>query len=387
LPRRVLGGRWREASVRRGDDGAIAERPHVVHALDGEHRVDLDAAVLVLRQVQCNGERVRGRGHRRHERLGLDDGAVAQDRRFPRRSLQTSIQQDLHAAPPQNALRERRELFFHLRQDAVLGVHQNDADLAGIDPAVVARHLAHEVVEFRADLDTGEPPACDDEREQPFPETAVLLLDGRFLERTNEVIAQVEGVGQVLEREGVLGQPPQAAKVGDGPERQDQVIVAEHVRMGMEPGARRDRPPCEVHGFHFADVQLRLRKKSPQRAHDVEQADRARDDFGQERLEDEVVFFADEDDLEVVALQGLECRRRVHPRESTAQHDHPRLAALGGRHRHGRRRAADDPLQGEDYQRGRQNNENANHGGTRLADPTPPGGRRYATRDGLRYAE
>ena len=202
-------------------------------------------------------------------------------------------------------------------------MHQHDPDLARIDLRVVGRHAADEVVELRDDLHPRESAAGDDEGQELSAQLLVVSLDGRLLEGPDDVVAQIEGVVEVLEGQGVLRQSPQAAEVGDGPQRKHQVVVLDDMRMGQEARSRGDGPPFQIDGFDLADVDLRSGEQPAKRTDQVEQADGSRDHFRQHRLEDEVVVLGDEDDF-VIAAAGqlaLQLLRGKDGAESAAEDD------------------------------------------------------------------
>jgi hypothetical protein len=67
------------------------------------------------------------------------------------------------------------------------------------------------------------PPPATDERQQLLAEGRILL-DRALAHGANQVVAQVQAVDEVLERERVLRQPAHAAEVGHVAERQDEMI-------------------------------------------------------------------------------------------------------------------------------------------------------------------
>ena len=106
-----------------------------------------------------------------------------------------------------------------------------------------------------------------------------MALDRRFLERADHVVAQVQRVVQVLERQRMLREPAQPAEVGDGAERQHQVVVHDHVRVRQKAGRGGDGALLQIDRLDLPDVHLGAGQQPPQRADQVEQADGPRDDF------------------------------------------------------------------------------------------------------------
>ena len=201
---------------------------------------------------------------------------------------------------------------------------EDDADLLGIETAVAPRHAAHEVVELGRHLDARESPAGDHEGEELAAQFRIVILDGSFLEGADDVAAQMERVGQVLERHRVLGQAAQAAEIRDVAERDHQMVVGDRVRVRAEARAGHHHLARQVDRFDLAHVDVGARQQPAQRANRVGQADGSGDHLRQHRLEDEVVLLADERDLEVALPSEclLERLRGVNAGESAAQHQH-----------------------------------------------------------------
>ena len=84
-------------------------------------------------------------------------------------------------------------------------MHQDHANFPRVDPSVVASHFAYEVVQLGTYFDPRESAARHDECEKAPAEGDVLLFDRSLLESSDDVIAQLDRVAQVLEGEGVLG--------------------------------------------------------------------------------------------------------------------------------------------------------------------------------------
>ena len=127
----------------------------------------------------------------------------------------------------------------------------------------------------------------------------------------------------------MLREPAQPAEVGDGAERQHQVVVHDHVRVRQKAGRGGDGALLQIDRLDLPDVHLGAGQQSPQRADQVEQADGPRDYFRQHRLEHEVVVLRDQHDLVIAAARELplELLRREDCAESAAEDDNA-LGAL-----------------------------------------------------------
>jgi len=91
--------------------------PDVAEALDLKLRRDPHAAALALRDRQGLDQRVGERRHRRHERSGRDRLPIAEHGLLAGGRGQAGVQQQLHAAFPQDPLRELAELPRNFGED------------------------------------------------------------------------------------------------------------------------------------------------------------------------------------------------------------------------------------------------------------------------------
>ena len=99
------------------------------------------------------------------------------------------------------------------------------------------------------------------------------------------------------------------------------MVEFKHERSWTHPRTQRDSAGWEVDCVDLPGEQVGPRAQPPQWRDGVDQPDARRHDFGDERLEDEVVVAADKRHVDVVAPSepALETHRRVHPGEATAE--------------------------------------------------------------------
>ena len=272
--------------------------------------------------------------HSGDEGLGGDLLAAHQDCRIAGGRLQARTESQLHAALAQQPLGESCQPLGELGQDARLRVQEDDADLRWVEAAVLPRHRAHEVVEFRHHLDARESAAGNHEGQQLAHQLRAIALDGGLLEGADDMTAaQRERVGQVLEGAGVLGETAHPAEIGHRAQGEHQVVERDLVRMGMKPRAGDHHLAREIDAEGLAHVNLGARQQPPHRAHRIDDADRPGNDLRQHGLKDEVVVLGHQDALEVGAMAqvALQTLRRVDAAEATADDHHPRPARGGGR--------------------------------------------------------
>jgi hypothetical protein len=114
-------------------------------------------------------------------------------------------------------------------------VHQDDPGLVLRDRPVVANGPPHEVVQGGRHLRARKATTRHDEGEHR-PAQIRVAFHRRLLQHMDDVVADAHGVGERLERQGVLGEARDSPEVGDTPERHDQVIECQLERPGCKPG-------------------------------------------------------------------------------------------------------------------------------------------------------
>src|SRR5437867_5374328 len=128
-----------------------------------------------------------------------------------------------------------------------------------------------------------------------------MKLDRGLLERMNHVIADKERVAQVLERNGVLRQSAQPAKISDVAKCQHQMIVRKDIRVWVKTRSRRDCLILDINRLDLAHMEVRARQHPANWANGIEHANAARDNFCQHWLKHEIVLFIDQQNFQIVA--------------------------------------------------------------------------------------
>jgi hypothetical protein len=103
------------------------------------------------------------------------------------------------------------------------------------EAGVVAEGVAHEVGELGERLDARVARSDEDEREMGADAFRVRLGGGR-LQLAEHVVAEVDGVREALEPEGVLGEARDRQGARHGAERHDEVVVLELERAALGHG-------------------------------------------------------------------------------------------------------------------------------------------------------
>ena len=179
---------------------------------------------------------------------------------------------------------------------------------------VIPECVLCEVGELCQRLDAGV--ARPDEHERK-PARSLLLVErgvGR-LELVEDVVAQVDRVGECLERECVLGQTGDRQRPRHGAECQHELAPPDRLRPLVRVNGRRLR--FEVERGDAAEDELRVRAHDAQRHDAVARLERPGRGLGQERRVEHEVFLADDR-----GAAGPELARDVGAGEAAAEHEH-----------------------------------------------------------------
>ena len=298
LAERVLARRWIDDAwcLRVGHRGAIAERPHVVGALDAERLVHDDATALVERNVELGEKRARAHAGRPDERSRRDAHTVREHCLAAVVGLERRADVDLDAAtlqPPRGVLPETaRDLGEDLRG----GVDEHPALWFLAESGVRAKRGMRHVVQLRERLDARVAGADEDEPELG----GVVRVDRRALELQQDAVAERDRVSEVLEAHPVLREPGHGEHARPSPRARRR---AARIRSRSVRRASRRRPILRVAivARDVAEDELGVRAHLPERHDDVARLERPRRRLGEERrVQHEVLA---RDDRRAMALQ------------------------------------------------------------------------------------
>jgi hypothetical protein len=183
-----------------------------------------------------------------------------------------------------------------------------DEHHARFEPSVTeasGRQL-NEVLQLGRHLDAGRSPTNDDKGQKPLPADRVRL-DARLLEHVERAVAQVEGVAQRPDAHRVFCHPGNRGQIGHAAHRDDQRVVLDRAQRATQATPEADALVDDVDRLDGPDLDLAVRQHPAKRHDHVGRLDRPGDDVGEQRLEDEVVVAADEQDLDAV-LHGRAAR-------------------------------------------------------------------------------
>src|SRR6266851_223867 len=132
----------------------------------------------------------------------------------------------------------------------------------------------HEIIQLGHYFDAREAASSNDECQEPAAQFRVLL-DIRFLENLDQVIAQHHGICKRPKRHCVFYHAGHAVKVGDVAERDDQVIVFELELARTEPGADGYDLPLKIDVLDLSHDQVGAPAKAPNGRNYIGQTDRS----------------------------------------------------------------------------------------------------------------
>ena len=183
------------------------------------------------------------------------------------------------------------ELPGDLREDLGSRVDEHPMLRDMAERAVVAHGVAHEIGELRERLD-----ACVAGADEHEGELTSLLLftrgGGSGLQTAQDVVPQIDRVGQALEAERVVGEAGDGQCPRDGAERDDEVRVLDRDDVFLRLDGR--LLLIGVDCSRAAEEQLRVRTHHPQRNDDVARLEGAGSRLRQHRrVEHEVLRRSD----------------------------------------------------------------------------------------------
>jgi hypothetical protein len=162
---------------------------------------------------------------------------------------------------------------------------------------VKRRDAVNECGQLAEQLHSDQSAANDREREQSAFALRVSLHVGP-LEALDHVVAEQEGVGERLEREGVL-RTGDHRSVGHRPQRQDQLVVGQFGAFG--PGAQVDHAPLQVDLLNRRLDEPGGPQKGADRQGAVAHVQGAGTDLEEQRGHQEEVVPAHQNDLDIRA--------------------------------------------------------------------------------------
>ncbi|MNX62469.1 hypothetical protein D3C86_934310 [compost metagenome] len=277
-------------------------------------------ALRVLRQIQGLGERRGGRPDGPDQGAGRDDrpvrkphlGGGAGGHRVLEVKLDATLAQAIGRVVPQRGA--------DLGEDARRELDQDQPDLAGVEPWVVAADPFDVGLDLAQALDPGRA-AADHHEGQEGPALGGILRELRRLERVDDLVVKGDRVLGRLEGEGHLAHPGEGGEVRLHPAREHQMVEGQALLHAVSVGEDLAALLVEAAnlGLHHPDSL----EEGPEGHHHVPGLDPARDHLGQQRIVEKVVGAVDQGDVEVVppAHGLLQGEGRVDPPEAPPDDD------------------------------------------------------------------
>lgn len=170
---------------------------------DAQGFVDRDPAAGVEREAELGQPRVRRDAGRPHDGAARDAPAVGQRHAARVGGGDRRVGHDLDPAAPERASREAGEALGRLAEDPRAAVDEHPVWLDAPEPRVAAQGVGGELVQLGGGLDAGVAGPGEDERQ---PRGGGVGRRVGELDQAQDVAAQADRVGEVLERERVLAQ-------------------------------------------------------------------------------------------------------------------------------------------------------------------------------------
>src|SRR5262249_61175603 len=114
------------------------------------------------------------------------------------------------------------------------------------------------------------------------------------------MVAQVQSVSKVLERQSVLGQSSKTAKVCYVPKPQNQMIIRDYVSVRTKTGACCDGLVIEIDRLDIAHVDVCPGEQTSNWADSAGNSYAAEHDFGEHSVQHQEVFSIDEYEFKVL---------------------------------------------------------------------------------------
>ena len=232
------------------------------------------------------------------------------------------VQPHLDPAAAQDAQGRIPEPPAQLGQDGRGAVDQQPAQLVGADPRVAAQRGAGEEQPLGGHFGAGVPGADHDER-APGPALRRVVAGVGELQLAEHVVAQVQGLGDVLESLGLLRDAGERQGPGYAAWCQHQPVPAEFASLPVG-ACHGDGAIAEVNADGVARDVAGAPQRGRERDCDMPRIDGAGADLGKERRVGHVIGRRDNHDLRGLARQQpLQASRAVIPGVTRAGDDDP----------------------------------------------------------------
>lgn len=325
LPHGKLSRGRTTAAAFKGNTGAIAGSPEVIPAGNGEGAVGFDQTLLTIEVVGSAEVTDQGMGGVAD---GGDHGGGFHRFTFTERNMvggdgfDTGLEDYLDTPFDEDVFSIIAQILTEGREEVLPAVYQHDTEIIARDIVVEKVDGMKHVVYLPGSLDSGKSATHHDEGKETLLNLGVSL-DVGFLHTADDGGAEFHGVTDVLHEEGVLGHTGDTAHVDLGTEGQDEMLEG-YIDIGSEgAGVEAERFARKVNGFDLAPKDLQTTAEEADGVNDMAGRNGSAGDFGEERLENEVVLVGDNGEFEVLAMTQFpaECFGTVYPGKATPHDD------------------------------------------------------------------
>ncbi len=250
---------------------------------------------------------VAGAGQALHQWIGRDPGgpdhrrggdrlAVGQEHAVVPHFLEGGAGADLDPLVAQPTLHPGGEVVAQVAQDGRRRFEDHEAQHRRAEPRIVAQGIHRRGMQLGGGLGARVAAADEDEGQQPAPQRVVRRRVGD-LQVAEQPVAQLDGLGQCLEPQGVLGESGNARRhPRRAAEGEDQVVEGEHAGIAVG-GADRHGALGHVDADHAGDDDARPLERGAQRHDEVTRLERAGRGLGQQRRVEQVILVGRQDQL------------------------------------------------------------------------------------------
>jgi hypothetical protein len=163
---------------------------------------------------------------------------------------------------------KRRQRLSQFRENALAALEQDQAQIFFRDVVIGVNGFAQKVIHFRDAFDAGKTSTGDDEGKKTLSHRRIGFGFG-FLQRMDELIAQIKSISQILEGMGMFAHAGNFRMIQARAHGDDQMIVMDRGWGWPRTGAERYGPLKRVDRFNIAGKKIRSRRHAANRSDHV----------------------------------------------------------------------------------------------------------------------
>ena len=300
----------------------VADHEDAIRPGELEPCADAHARLRAELRAEPAGEGRRAHARRPDQRARRDHLAAPQHHALAVEASHLGAEADLDVLAPEDLRRHLAQPFRHRAEQPVRRLEQDDANVLHVQVReVLGEHQPDQLREGAGALDPRRPAAHHDEVQHGPAAVGIRLLHRR-LEHAEHLVADRDGVLDLLQGEAVLLDGLEPEEVAGAAGREDQPVVGERPGPGAERAAR------EVDAEHLREAEREVPLAAEDGAHrvgDVLGREPRGGHLVEQRLEQVVVAPVDEGDAQRGAAQRPGGPQAAEP----GAHDHDVGELLG----------------------------------------------------------